>query len=151
MDLTCIHSTYTQACVHVKPAQASAQRLTQTSFWTLSLSSLPTTEPPMRFKLDCAFIREYHILEIVVQIRCSVLQALAFVSLALLQFLQDNCSKMKFSEVILDPSTNSTTISNFPNMSTLAKICRVIPIHTDDVERAFSQLKLTYLKCKSKC
>ena len=27
-------------------------------------------------------------------------------------------------------------------MSTLAKICRVIPIHTADVERTFSQLKL---------
>ena len=58
------------------------------------------------------------------------------------QFLQDNCSIMKFSEVILDLCTNCTAIRIFPNMSTLAKICRVIPIHTADVERTFSQLKL---------
>ena len=58
------------------------------------------------------------------------------------QFLKGNCSEMKFSEVILDLCTNSTTNTIFPNMSTLAKICRVIPIHTADVEWTFSQLKL---------
>ena len=58
------------------------------------------------------------------------------------QFLKGNCSEMKFSEVILDLCTNSTTNTIFPNMSTLAKICRVIPIHTADVKRTFSQLKL---------
>ena len=30
----------------------------------------------------------------------------------------------------------------FPNMAHLARICRVIPIHTADVEWTFSQLKL---------
>ena len=58
------------------------------------------------------------------------------------QFLQDNCSKLKLSKVILDLCTNSTTLRIFHNMSTLAKICRVIPIYTADVERTFSQLKL---------
>ena len=58
------------------------------------------------------------------------------------QFLQDSCSEMKFSEVIQDLCTNSTTATIFPNMSRLAKICRVIPVHTADVERTFSQLKL---------
>ena len=48
---------------------------------------------------------------------------------------------MKFREVILDLCTNSTTHTIFPNMSTMAKIYRVIPIHTADVERTFSQLK----------
>ena len=30
----------------------------------------------------------------------------------------------------------------YPNMSTLAKICRVVPIQTADVEIIFSELKL---------
>lgn len=55
------------------------------------------------------------------------------------QFLLDSCREMKFSEVIQDLCTNSTTATIFPNMS---KICRVIPVHTADVERTFSQLKL---------
>jgi hypothetical protein len=71
---------YTQTCVHVKPVQASTLRLTQTSVLDLSLSSLSTTEPPVHFQLDYAFIREYHVLEIVVQICCSVLQVLALLT-----------------------------------------------------------------------
>ena len=58
------------------------------------------------------------------------------------QFLKGNCSEMKFSEVIIHLCTNSTTSTIFPNMSTLAKIGRVIPIYTADVEWTFSQLKL---------
>ena len=50
------------------------------------------------------------------------------------QFLLDNCSDMRFSEVIQDLCINSTTATIFPNMSTLAKICRVIPIHTADAD-----------------
>jgi hypothetical protein len=66
------------------------------------------------------------------------------------QFLKDNCSEMKFSDVILDLCTNSTTRTIFPNMSTLAKICRVIPIHTADVERTFSQLKLIKTRIRNR-
>ena len=66
------------------------------------------------------------------------------------QFLLDNCSDMRFSEVIQDLCINSTTATIFPNMSTLAKICRVIPIHTADVERTFSQLKLIKTPIKNR-
>ena len=59
------------------------------------------------------------------------------------QYFHDNCRELKHREVIqylcLD---QSLTASVYPCMSKLAKICRVIPIHTADVERTFSQLKL---------
>ena len=59
------------------------------------------------------------------------------------QYLNDNCSQLKHCEVVSDLcSPSSFAASVYPNMSTLAKICRVIPIHTADVERTFSQLKL---------
>ena len=59
------------------------------------------------------------------------------------QYLNDNCSQLKHCEVVSDIcSPSSFAASVYPNMSTLAKICRVIPIHTADVERTFSQLKL---------
>ena len=48
---------------------------------------------------------------------------------------------MKHKDVIQDLCTNPTTRALYPNMSTLAQICRVIPIHTAGVERTFSQLK----------
>ena len=40
-----------------------------------------------------------------------------------------------FSEVISDLCTNDTTAALFPNMAQLARICRVIPIHTADVRK----------------
>ena len=51
------------------------------------------------------------------------------------QFLKDSCNRMKHT------CCNTTTGAIFPNMSILGKICRVLPIHTADVERTFSQLK----------
>ena len=58
------------------------------------------------------------------------------------QFLKVSVNLTKHSEVINDLCTNETTAALFPNMAKLARICRVIPIHTADVERTFSQLKL---------
>ena len=57
------------------------------------------------------------------------------------QFLQDNHFK-KHSEVIQYLCTSPTMLQLYPNISTMAQICRVIPIHSADVERTFSQLKL---------
>jgi hypothetical protein len=42
------------------------------------------------------------------------------------QFMQENCGKMKFSKVIQELCTNSTTISTFPNMSTLETCVHII-------------------------
>ena len=58
------------------------------------------------------------------------------------QLLRVSPNLTKHSEVINDLCTNETTATLFPNMAQLARICRVIPIHTADVERTFSQLKL---------
>ena len=59
------------------------------------------------------------------------------------QYLRDTCSQSKLSDIIGDLcSTSSLAASVYPKMSKLGKICRVIPIHTADVERTFSQLKL---------
>ena len=33
---------------------------------------------------------------------------------------------------------NLSTAAIFPNMTKLGKSCRVVPIHTEDVERTFS-------------
>ena len=58
------------------------------------------------------------------------------------QLLRVSPNLTKHSEVINDLCTNETTATLFPNMAQLARICRVIPIHTADVELTFSQLKL---------
>ena len=58
------------------------------------------------------------------------------------QFMRDNCSYLKQREVISDLCSNSSMVAVYPNLNSLAKICRVIPIHTADVEQTFSQLKL---------
>lgn len=58
------------------------------------------------------------------------------------QFLLDNYRHKKHREVVQALCSDSTPGSIYPNMSVLAKICRVIPIHSADVERTFSQLKL---------
>ena len=42
-----------------------------------------------------------------------------------------------------------TISSIFPNMSAFAQVCRVVPIHTADVERTFSQLKLIKTKIRN--
>ena len=58
------------------------------------------------------------------------------------QFLRESCTNCKHREVISGLCTNRTTSGIFPIMTKIAKICRVIPIHTADVERTFSQLNL---------
>ena len=59
------------------------------------------------------------------------------------QYLKDNYSQRKHRDVISDLCSSTSPASIvYPNMSVIAKICRVIPIHTADVERTFSQLKM---------
>ena len=49
-----------------------------------------------------------------------------------------------------DLCTNPTTRALYPNMSKLAQICRVIPVHTAGVERTFSQLKLIKTRTRNR-
>ena len=77
---------YTQACSRKKSIiQATVRPFNIGShkprFRSRSLSSLPTTKPPVCLHLNCALIREYHVLEVVVQVCCSILQSLGFVSI----------------------------------------------------------------------
>ena len=58
------------------------------------------------------------------------------------RFMKDNCKHLKQREVISNLCCHSSWTTIYPNMSVLAKICRVVPIHIADVERTFSQLKL---------
>ena len=46
------------------------------------------------------------------------------------QFLRENYTNLKHREVINDLCTNCTTSDIFPIMTKIAKICRVLPIHT---------------------
>ena len=58
------------------------------------------------------------------------------------QFMKENWVGMKQKDVISKLCCDSSWAVIFPNISTLAKICRVIPVQTADVERTFSHLKL---------
>ena len=58
------------------------------------------------------------------------------------QLLQDSCHHLKQEEVVSKLCCDSSLAAIYPNMSTLAKVCRVVPIQTADVERTFSQIKL---------
>ena len=65
-------------------------------------------------------------------------------------FLRDNCSHQKQTEVVSNLCSDLSLASIYPNMTILAKICRVIPIHTADVERTFSQLKLVKTRIRNR-
>ena len=54
------------------------------------------------------------------------------------------------TKLINDLCTNDTTAALFPNMAQFARICGVIPIHTADVERTFSQLKLIKTRTRNR-
>ena len=56
--------------------------------------------------------------------------------------VKDNYSQKKHREVVKALCSDSALASIYPNMSVMANICRVVPIHSADVERTFSQLKL---------
>ena len=56
--------------------------------------------------------------------------------------MHDNYQKLKHRDVIKELCSNKTISSIFPNKSAFAQVCHVVPIHTADVERTFSQLKL---------
>ena len=57
------------------------------------------------------------------------------------QLIQNSQFK-KHSEVINYLSTDQVMCQMYPNLCALAQICRVIPIHSADVERTLSQLKI---------
>ena len=65
-------------------------------------------------------------------------------------FLKENCANMKQKEVVLKLCCDSSWAQIYPNMSTLGKICRVVPIQTADVERTFSQLKLIKTRVRNR-
>ena len=66
------------------------------------------------------------------------------------QFLKENCTDLKQKEVISKLCCDSSWAVIYPNMSTLAKVCRVVPIQTADVERTFSQLKLIKTRVRNR-
>lgn len=57
------------------------------------------------------------------------------------QFSSDHQKKLKLRDVTHQLCTNETLRQLYPHMSKLAQICCVIPPHTADCERDFSQLK----------
>ena len=67
------------------------------------------------------------------------------------QFLNDPSNKRKSHEAVIDElCTNPTSSRVFPTMSAMASICRVVPVHTSDVERTFSQLKLVKTRIRNR-
>ena len=59
------------------------------------------------------------------------------------QHMHDNY--LKHRDAIKELCSNKTISEIFSNMSAFTQVCRVVPIHTADVERTFSQLKLIKL------
>ena len=70
------------------------------------------------------------------------------------QFLSDSVSESKeaasLESVIADLSSNAFAATVYPNMTAMGKICRVVPIHTADVERTFSQLKIIKTRVRNR-
>ena len=64
--------------------------------------------------------------------------------------MKENWAGMKQKDVISKLCCDSSWAVIFPNISTLAKICRVIPVQTADVERTFSQLKLIKTRVRNR-
>ena len=58
------------------------------------------------------------------------------------QFLKENCNEMKHRDIVSRLCCDSTWAAIYPNITTFAKICRVVPIHTANAERIFYHLKL---------
>ena len=57
---------------------------------------------------------------------------------------------MKQKEVVLKLCCDSSWSLIYPNMSTLGKSCRVVPIQTADMERQLSQLKLIKTRVRNR-
>ena len=66
------------------------------------------------------------------------------------QYMHDNYQKLKHRDVIKELSSNMTISSIFPTMSAFAQVYNVVPIHTADVERIFSQLKLIKTRIRNR-
>ena len=58
------------------------------------------------------------------------------------QFMRANLMQDTHQDVIKSLCCDATLAHVYPNLSTFAQICRVVPIASCDVERTFSQLKL---------
>ena len=58
----------------------------------------------------------------------------------------ENYLHLKQEEVVSKLCCDSSLAAIYPNMSTLAKVCCVVPIQTADVERTFSQIKLIRMR-----
>ena len=66
------------------------------------------------------------------------------------QYMHDNHLNLKHRDVIKGLCSNKTISEIFPNMSAFAQVCHVVPIHTADVERTFSQLKLIKTRIRNR-
>ena len=66
------------------------------------------------------------------------------------QYMHDNYLKLRHKDVIRELCSNKTISCIYPNMGTFAEVCRVVPIHTSDVERTFSQLKLIKTRIRNR-
>ena len=57
-------------------------------------------------------------------------------------FLKESCNEMKHRDIVSRLCCDSIWASIYPNITTFAKRCQVVPIHTANVEGTFSPLKL---------
>lgn len=106
------------------------------------LTSLPTTEDPMATFLQHGVEGIKELARQYATILPTAEECLEEWS-SFRQYLKDHCTHLKQSEVIDQLCGRMSTLASiFPIMSTIGQICRVLPIHTADVERTFSQLKL---------
>ena len=64
--------------------------------------------------------------------------------------MHDNYQKLKHRDLIKELSSNMTISSIFPTMSAFAQVYRVVPIHTADVERTSSRLKLIKTRIRNR-
>ena len=66
------------------------------------------------------------------------------------QYMHDNYLILKHRDVIKGLCSNKTISEIFPNMNAFSQVCCVVPIHTADVERTFSQLKLIKTRIRNR-
>ena len=56
-------------------------------------------------------------------------------------YMIQNCKRLSMKDILQTLSHNSTVKNMYPNLSTLATICQILPVTTVDCERGFSTMK----------
>ena len=64
-------------------------------------------------------------------------------------YMIQNCKRLSMKDILQTLSHNSTVKSMYPNLSTLATICQIIPVTTVDCERGFSTMKRIKTRLRS--